>query len=67
MPKFPVDAPKSKVLKALGQLGFALVREREHISMIHLLASPVFPCGGCAKDYDADMPRRETVHGEAES
>lgn len=35
MPKFPVDAPKSKVLKgADGQLGFALVREREHISMI---------------------------------
>ena len=34
MPKFPVDAPKSKVLKALGQLGFALVREREHISMV---------------------------------
>ena len=34
MPKFPVDAPKSKVLKALGQLGFVLVREREHISMV---------------------------------
>ena len=34
MPKFPVDAPKPQVLKALGQLGFALVREREHISMV---------------------------------
>jgi predicted RNA binding protein YcfA (HicA-like mRNA interferase family) len=34
MPKFPVDAPKPKVLKALGRLGFQLVREREHISMI---------------------------------
>jgi predicted RNA binding protein YcfA (HicA-like mRNA interferase family) len=34
MPKFPVDAPKPKVLKALVRLGFRLVREREHISMV---------------------------------
>jgi len=33
MPKFPVDAPKSKVLKVLGQLGFQTIREKEHISM----------------------------------
>ncbi len=33
MPKFPIDAPKSRVLRALGLLGFRLVREREHISM----------------------------------
>jgi predicted RNA binding protein YcfA (HicA-like mRNA interferase family) len=32
--KFPVDAPKSKVLHALGALGFQIVREREHISMV---------------------------------
>ena len=34
MAKFPVDAPKSRVVKALVQLGFRIVRERQHISMI---------------------------------
>ncbi|MBK8464468.1 MAG: type II toxin-antitoxin system HicA family toxin [Chloracidobacterium sp.] len=31
--KFPVDAPKSKVVRALERLGFQIVREREHIAM----------------------------------
>ncbi|MGK7943104.1 MAG: type II toxin-antitoxin system HicA family toxin [Microcystaceae cyanobacterium] len=34
MPKFPVDAPKENVLKALKRLGFEIVREGEHISMV---------------------------------
>ncbi|BAZ01631.1 YcfA family protein [Tolypothrix tenuis PCC 7101] len=34
MPKFPVDAPKNKVIKALELLGFSIVREREHIVMV---------------------------------
>jgi predicted RNA binding protein YcfA (HicA-like mRNA interferase family) len=33
MPKFPVDASKSRVLRALQSLGFEIVREREHIAL----------------------------------
>ena len=35
MPAFPVDAPIRKVIKALQRLGFYVVRDGNHIAMVH--------------------------------
>lgn len=34
MPRFPVDAPKARVIRTLEQLGFRIIREGNHISML---------------------------------
>jgi predicted RNA binding protein YcfA (HicA-like mRNA interferase family) len=34
MTRFPIDAPKRRVVRALERLGFRLVREAEHIAMV---------------------------------
>ncbi len=34
MVKFPIDAPKTRVVGTLERLGFRVVREREHIAMV---------------------------------
>jgi len=34
MPKFPVDAPLRRVIKALERLGFHVAREENHIAMV---------------------------------
>ena len=33
MPRFPTDAPKNKVIRALERLGYRPIRERNHICM----------------------------------
>jgi len=34
MPRFPADAPIRRVVKAMEVLGFKVVRQKEHISML---------------------------------
>ncbi|PYS99600.1 MAG: hypothetical protein DMF63_10975 [Acidobacteria bacterium] len=34
MSKFPIDAPQRLVIEAFENLGFVIVRKREHISML---------------------------------
>lgn len=32
--KFPIDAPRARVVRAMQRLGFRIVRDREHVSML---------------------------------
>jgi hypothetical protein len=34
MPRFPKDAPKDRVIRALRGLGFRIIREHNHINML---------------------------------
>lgn len=34
MPRFPVDLSKTKVVRTLEKLGFRIVREANHVSMV---------------------------------
>jgi hypothetical protein len=44
--KFPVDAPRIRVVKAAANMGFQIVREREHITMRRTNADGTFrSCG----------------------
>ena len=55
MPKFPRDAPKRKVIRALEKLGFELIRDREHIQMRRRN-----PDGGATP---LTMPAHRTIKG----
>ena len=55
MGKFPRDAPKRRVMRALERLGFELLRDREHVQMRR-----VNPDGSATP---LTMPAHRTIKG----
>ncbi len=55
MAKVPVDAPKAKVIRALSHLGFRMVREREHVSMLRTNAD--------GSETPLTLPNHRTIKG----
>ena len=55
MLRFPTDAPKRKVVRALELLGFVVVKESEHIAMVR-----EDPGGGRTR---LTMPNHATIKG----
>ena len=57
--KFPVDAPKQRVVKTLELLGFRLIREREHISM-----ERINPDGSKTHSYHTQPSKDKIINAE---